>query len=230
MESSEYANNYKLTAMKYNLLTYENEISLDFNDENIYVIYQKLKKYKELNSRDYVYIPYCACLISRYPFITQMEKCLESIILSINNNENSFETVNKLIAYIVKSIPIPCHQSKVYFPLPYYNDLICISEPYFKDMIEFGDNPIIILQNMTIEHIYCIFLLLIYEQKIIIVGKHNDIISQMILNFVSLLYPFEYVHTLIPIMSTKMLKFLSSFLPFFVGVNVSLFSKVKKNL
>ena len=159
-----------------------------------------------------------------------MEKCLESIILSINNNENSFETVNKLIAYIVKSIPIPCHQSKVYFPLPYYNDLICISEPYFKDMIEFGDNPIIILQNMTIEHIYCIFLLLIYEQKIIIVGKHNDIISQMILNFVSLLYPFESVHTLIPIMSTKMLKFLSSFLPFFVGVNVSLFSKVKKNL
>ena len=120
-----------------------------------------------------------------------MEKCLESIILSINNNKNSLETVNELIAYIVKSIPIPCHQSEVSFSLPYYNELISIREPYFKDMIGFGDNPIIILQNMSIENIYYIFLLLIYEQKILIVGKFNDIISQMILNFVSLLYPFN---------------------------------------
>ena len=227
MESSEYVKSYNFTSMKYKLSTYENGISTAFDDENTNEVYEKLKKYKELDNRDYVYIPYCACLVSRYPFINQMEKCLESIMLSINDNENSIEDLNKLIAYIVKSIPIPCHQSKVYFPLPYYNQLIEISEPYFKDMIEFGDNPIIILHNIPIDLIYCLFKLIINEQKILIVGKNNDLIAQIILNFVSLLYPFEWLHTFIPIMSEKMLKFLQAFLPFFNGMNFSLFSKAK---
>ena len=225
MENAEFVKSYNITPMKNKLSAYENGITTAFNDENTNEVYKKLKTYQELNNREYIYIPYCACLVSRYPFIKQMEKCLESIILTINNNEESIDNLKKLIAYIVKSIPVPRHQSKVLFPLPYYNQLIDISEPYFKDMTEMGDNPIILLHNLSIDQIYCLFKLLIFEQKILIVGKSNDLVAQIILNFASLLYPFEWLHTFIPIMSEKMLKFLQAFLPFFNGINYSLFSK-----
>ena len=45
---------------------------------------------------------------------------------------------------------------------------------------------------------------------------------------VSILYPFNWVHTYIPIMSDQMLKYLETFLPFLNGINESLMPLVTK--
>ena len=63
MKNSEYSNKYKLTSMKHKL---DNKNETDKS---------KIKTYQNLDKKDYVYIPYCACLFSRYPFYEQMEKC-----------------------------------------------------------------------------------------------------------------------------------------------------------
>ena len=57
-----------------------------------------------------------------------------------------------------------------------------------------------------------------------------NIVSEIILNFLSLIYPFEWIHAHIPVMSLKMLKLLQSFLPFFNGMNISLYEEAKKIL
>ena len=85
----------------------------------------------------------------------------------------------------------------------------------------------IILEYFSINNIICIFKLLILEQKVLVIGKDMDKISEIILNFISLLYPFEWIHTFIPVMSMKMLKFLQSFLPFLNGMNLFLFKEAK---
>ena len=226
MNIDDFENSYQLTPIKYqiNISQDENKTSLkdgayenDINDIN---------HIKEKNMSNYVYIPYCLCLISRYPYIQQMEKCLESIMISINNkNGNNTDYLNKVITYIVKSIPAPPYNAKILFPLLYDNKYVEIKQPYFKDIIEFGDNPLIILNLLSIQNILYLFKLLVFEQNLVIVGNNNDIISQIILNLASLLYPFEWVHTFIPVMSNKMLKFLQSFLPFFTGINITLFPK-----
>ena len=226
MELIEFDELYKVNPIKFILERYSNETLMSFNDELVVDVKNKLMKCEELSSRHYIYIPYCLCLISRYPFIEQMEKCLESIMVFINsNNEGNEDDLNKLITYIVKSIPAPRFQSKIVFPLPYLNKFIEIEQPYFKDITEFGSNPIIIFYHLSINHFLYLFKLLIFEQKVLIVGKDNDTIAQIILNFVSLLYPFEWIHTSIPIMSEKMLKFLQAFLPFFNGMNIKLLPK-----
>ena len=227
MKNEDFESSYQETPIKYKLNTYQNELYSIFNDELEEDILKKLNIYEEMNLKEYVYIPFCLCLISRYPFFEQMEKCLESIMISINNNEQSIEELNKLITYIVKSIPAPQKYSKIYFPLPYFNKFVEIQQPYFRDITQFGNNPLIILNYLSASHILCLFKLLIFEQKVLVIGKNNDIISQILLNFVSLLYPFEWIHTFIPIMSEKMLKFLQAFLPFFNGLNISLFQKAK---
>ena len=226
MINNEFEYNYNMTPFKNKISAYQDELCTTLNDELEEDIYAKLTKYEDIICRKkYVYIPFCLCLISKYPFIEQMEKCLESIMISINNKEADIKELNRFITYIVKSIPAPPLQSKIFFPIPNYNKFIEIQNPYFRDITQFGDNPIIILNYLSISHILCLFKLLIFEQKVLVVGKNNDIISQIILNFVSLLYPFEWIHTYIPVMSEKMLKFLQSFLPFFNGINISLYLK-----
>ena len=227
MELTTFEEIYKVDPIKFIIKRYSNEMVMSFNDEPLDDVNDKLKKCDELSLRDYIYIPYCLCLISRYPFIEQMEKCLESIMVFINsNNEGNEDDLNKLISYIVKSIPAPRLQSKIIFPLPYLNKFIEIEQPYFKDITEFGRNPIIILNHLSINNILYLFKLLIFEQKILIVGKDNDTIAQIILNFISLLYPFEWIHTSISIMTEKMFKFSNIFLPFFNGMNISLLPKI----
>ena len=231
MDNKEFEEYYINTPIKSKILSYKDETHATLSEESEEDIYDKINVYQELSSkRKYVYIPFCLCLISKYPFIEQMEKCLESIMMSINGKEPNLVDLNELITYIVKSIPAPPYQSKIYFPLPYFNKFIEIQHPYFRDIAQFGDNPIMILNHFSISHILCLFKLLIFEQKVLIVGKNNDLISQIILNVVSLLYPFEWIHTFIPIMSEKMLKFLQAFLPFFNGINKSLFNKAESIL
>jgi hypothetical protein len=156
-----------------------------------------------------------------------MEICLESILLSIKDEKLNIDELNKYISYIVSSIPTPPNHCRILFPLRYHYKLVEIQSPYFRDINQFGDNPLTILDHIDIKNILLLFKLLVFEQKLLIVGKDNDLISQIILNFVTLLYPFEWVHTYIPIMSEKMLKFLQAFLPFFNGMNITLLQKAK---
>ena len=227
MLNHEFGNVYNMFPIRYQLTTYQDELSSIFNDELEEDIIKKLELYSELNFRENVYIPFCLCLISRHPFYEQMEKCLDSVMMTIKKPDKSTYELNQLITYIVESIPAPPKKSNVYFALPHLYKICQIQYPYFEDILLFGDNPVIILKHLSISNIICVFRLLILEQKMLVVGKDNDIVSQIILNFVSLLYPFEWIHTYIPIMSEKMLKFLQAFLPFFNGMNFSLYQKAK---
>ena len=228
MLNSDFENLYTVTPIKNKLSNYEDELNALFSEELPGEVLNKLNIYEKMNMKENVYIPFCLCLVSRYPFIEPMEKCLESIMMSINNiDQNSIDELNKIITYIVKSIPTPPKHSKVYFPLPHFNKFIDIEYPYYRDINEFCDNPLIILYYLSPSNILCLFKLLIFEQKILIVGKDNDDIAKVILNFASLLYPFDWIHTYIPIMSEKTVKFLQSFLPFFTGINFTLLNRAK---
>ena len=226
-ENSEFESEQNMSPFQYEIIKYQDEIRTLLNDEQAEDIYDRLIILDNISKRDYVNIPYCLCLISKYPFIEQMEKCLESIMMSINDENLPIKDLNKYISYIVSSIPAPSDHCKILFPLAYHYKLEEIQPQYFKDINQFGDNPLIILSHISEKNIYTLFKLLIFEQKVIIVGKDNDLVSQMILNFVTLLYPFEWVHTFLPIMSEKMLKFLQAFLPFFIGMNITLLKKAK---
>ena len=173
-----------------------------------------------------IYIPYCICLFSKYPYFNQMEKCLESLRFTITNNKTNPDELYNLLIYLTKSIPVPQVGTSIQFPLPYYPDLITINQPIYKDIILFGDNPSIILEYLTVEEIIIILRLLLFEQKILFVGNNYDALSQMIYNFSLLLYPMQWVHTFIPIISQKMLKYFDSFLPFFFGIHISLYELI----
>ena len=161
-----------MNPIRYQLTTYTDELTTTFNDELFEDTKEKFNFYSNLVFRENVYIPFCLCLVSKYPFYEQMEKCLESIMISLINNKTTIEELHQLITYIIESIPAPPKESKISFGLPYVQKICEIQYPYFENIL-------------------------------------------------------QILHTYIPVMSEKMLKFLQSFLPFFNGMNISLYEKAK---
>ena len=177
-----------------------------------------------------IYIPFGICLLSQYPFFNQIEKCLESLRFTIENNKSNPNEIYDLLVYLIKSIPIPSPGMNLNFPLPYCSELITINQPKYKDIFLFGDNPTIILEYFSVEEIIIIMRLLLFEQKLLIIGNNYEVLSHIIYNFSILLYPMKWIHTFIPIMTEKTIRYLDSFLPFFNGMHISLFELATRTL
>ena len=162
MNHKEFRNNYKIFPLRYQLLEYQNKISmLNKQKEEIEAETKKLSYYSILMNKPNVYIPFCLCLVSKYPFYKQIEICLESILLSFQNNIAP-EKLYNLVLYLVKSIPLPPLHTQISFTLPYTVIPCQIQYPYLEEKLEYGDDPIILLKKLSVENIFCIFTFLYY--------------------------------------------------------------------
>ena len=84
MSVSDYSKNYEVHPLKYHLNKFA-EIYIGLSDEEITgetekKIQDNLELCEQLGYIDTVFIPYCICLISKYPYVQEMKKCLQSII------------------------------------------------------------------------------------------------------------------------------------------------------
>ena len=228
-----YSKFYEMHPLKHHLMKFGDSylnMSEEQMDESVMnQIQQSLEKSQELGFRDYVYVPYCICLISKYPYVTEMKKCLQSIYtMVINHLSDNRPDLNNLIMYLIHSVPIPERNTKVKFFVPYCNkgiDLIC---PKVQDISIMNTNISHLLKYFSIDKLIIIFRLILFEKKILFIDDDYTRLSFVTDSFISLLYTFQWVHTYIPIMSDQMLKYLETFLPFLNGINSSLMNLVTK--
>ena len=182
----------------------------------------------------FVYIPYCICLISKYPYVEQIKKCLQSIYYLLTekreeSDKKNNELVNKLIIHLINSVPIPEIETIVQFYIPYNEENhITIKYPKLNDLKIMNSSLSNLLKFFPIDLIIYIFRLLIFEKRILFIDDDYTRLSDITINFISLLYPFQWMHTYIPIMSDQMLQYLETFLPFINGINISLLPAVKE--
>ena len=228
MENDIYSKNYEMHPLKHHLMKFADNY-LNMSEEEIdnamtEEIQKNLEQAQDLGFRDNVYIPYSISLISKYPYVTQMEKCVQSIynlIKKDNDSPKEKNNLNKLIMHLINSIPIPDIHSNVIFYLPYYPEGIEIRCPKLNDL-KMNTNLSCLLKLFSIDYIVVIFRFLLFEKKILFIDDDYTRLSNVTDNFISLLYPFQWMHTYIPIMSDQMLKYLETFLPFLNGINLSL--------
>ena len=192
-----------------------------------------LEECQELGFREFVYIPYAIALISKYPYINQMKEVLNNFFCiytnynDILNNNNLIEKyiINDLITYLIYSIPIPYPNSCILFNLPFTNDKIEIECPYNNNVRNIQNlNYSNLLNYFSVENIINIYRLILFEQKILFIDKDYNRLSSIIQSFINLLYPIEWVNTLIPVMSEQMTRYLQTFLPFINGISEDLYN------
>ena len=233
MLNSEYSKTYEMHPLKHHLMRFGDAyLGLDKIDKKTTdKIQENLELCQELGFKEFVYVPYCICLISKYPYIKQMEKCLQSIYSIISDfSSNSSRDINDIILFLIKSLPVPMINTKIKFYLPFSAtgiELIC---PKYKDMSILNYNLSSLLRIFAIEDVIRIFRLMLFEKKILFVDKEYNRLSEVTDSFISLLYPFQWIHTYIPIMSDQMIKYLETFLPFVNGISDSLMPIVRDTL
>ena len=232
MMNGNFVQQYQIHPIKYLTMKFCNDYyeTIETDSSLQEKIQLKLEEFSELNFREIVNIPFCFCLISKHPFFNQMEKCLESIKSEISNYSYNGNDLHKLIKYIVKEIPFPKQHSKIEFPLPYIPEINELANPYLEDLTLVGPNPSILFNFFSVDNIILIFRLMLFEQKILFVDSEFQRLGEITNAFVSLLYPFQWIHTFIPIMSVQMLKYLQAFLPFINGIHSDLWKKAEEEL
>ena len=234
MSANDYSKNYEVHPLKYHFSKFL-EIYTGLGDEEITgetekQIQDNLELCEQLGYIDTIFIPYCICLISKYPYVQEMKQCLQSIYTIIKNEEKakSDVVINDLIMYLINAIPIPAKDTRIKFLLPYFNNTIDLECPKLDDINIMNLSASSLLKHFSIENLIIIFKLLISEKKILLIDNDYERLSTVADGLVSILYPFNWVHTYIPIMSDQMLKYLETFLPFLNGINESLMPLVTK--
>ena len=171
MSNMDFGKEYEVNPLKYTLMKFTDENSLlkeeDFTEEITNNIQKKLDFCTELGFVDFVYIPCCLCLISKYPYIAELGKCLETIyrILGTKPGLLNFE-INDLIMYLINSIPIPEKNTRVQFYIPYCNNSkIELQCPKVDDISTMNSNFIGLFKYLSIDNIVLIFRILLSEKK-----------------------------------------------------------------
>ena len=156
-----------------------------------------------------------------------MEKSLKSIVNVLCDENSNIKDLNEYFSYMIDSIPYPPNNTSINFPLTNNFGPIEINSCYYKDL-NISFNPSFLLSCMRKRNILLIFKMLLLEKRILIVGKDTAIISKIIINFLNLLYPFEWFSSFsscITVLSERMLNLLDSFLPFIFGIRTDLFKE-----
>jgi hypothetical protein len=201
----------------------------EMNQNVMKEIQKSLEKSQELGFRDYVYVPYCICLISKYPYVNEMKRCLQSIYTMIANNiKNNNLELNNLIMHLIHSVPIPERETRVRFFIPHFSNSIKLICPKMQDISVINTNLSYLLKYFTIDYLIIILRLMLFEKRILFIDDDYTRLSLVIDNFISLLYPFYWPHPYIPIMSDQMLQMLLSFIPYINGIHSSFIPLVKK--
>ena len=230
IDNINYSKMYEMHPLKRHLQKFGDEY-LNLTDEQLENVKNKieenLEKAQNLDNCDYVFVPFCMCLISKYPYVEEMKKCLNSIYNLLNIENINSNIINDLIMYLIHSIPIPEKSSKLKFYIPYYSNGIELSCPKEEDISIMNTNLSDLLKYFRIDNIVLIFRFILFEKKILFFYDDYSILSSVTDSFLTLLYPFKWIHTYIPIMSDQMLSYLETFLPFVNGINSSLIDLVK---
>ena len=234
MDNITFSKKYEIHPLKHHLSKYTDGLTIlkeeELIGEVVNEIQENLEFCQELANRDFVFIPCCLCLISKYPYTLELEKCLDTIynIIGAKSGSLKFE-INDLIMYLIHSIPVPDKNMEIQFYIPYCNNpKIELQCPKSDDISIMNSDFIGLFKYLSVDNIILIFRLLLSERKVLFIHDDYTELTNITSSFISLLYPFQWVHTYIPIMSDQMLKYLETFLPFLNGIHISLMNLVEK--
>ena len=219
----------------FNYFTYK-KISL----EKYYSEYDEKDKIEELespmysdvkNENKFAYIPVCFCLISKFAYSIQIELCLKSIfhLYSSIEDKKDYFVLRDFISFLINIIPIPPFNTQIRFLVPFHYEYLEIDCPDFHSFDLLDTNVQYVLRSMKITDMKFLLplTLLINEKQLIIFDNSESRLARYCDAYLSMLYPFKWVHTYIPFLSEKNINNINLSTPFLIGANLSMIDKVE---
>ena len=211
--SSEFPQKYMTCLLFYeNLEQYKNLFDEIFGNENISSINPEI-----INKLKYYFIPKSLVIISKYPYTSIFPEILSSIYNYSLSNELQIP-IEKIITNLVIEVPMaPRGLSYIDFTL--INTDITLKRT---------DNNKMLLTDIDLRNFYGLLSLdnqievlkhLLYGSKIIIFSENINNITETMISFLFLLFPFKYPFYITSLLNKNNYNIIESVSPFFVGIN-----------
>ena len=211
--SSEFPQKYMTCLLFYeNLEQYKNLFDKILGNENISSINPE-----NINKLKYYFIPKSLVIISKYPYTSIFPEILSSIYNYSLSNEHQIP-IEKIITNLVIEVPMaPRGLSYIDFTL--INTDITLKRT---------DNNKMLLTDIDLRNFYGLLSLdnqievlkhLLYGSKIIIFSENINNITETMISFLFLLFPFKYPFYITSLLNKNNYNIIESVSPFFVGIN-----------
>jgi len=189
-------------------------------------IIEPLKAFNITNPKQF-FVPKAICLISHYSFVDAFKTFLKSLF-SIQFSKTPIP-IERYICNFVNEIPVPDKGNILveydiggktipfYIPVDQYS-------PYASTIdIEYT------FKALKCEEVVMSIIQLSLEKKILLVSRFKSLLYSVATTFTSLLFPFKWMHVLIPIIPDEMGQFLECPFPFLIGMEKRFYKNAKDN-
>ena len=227
------SNNDYLMKYKFNPITYFLEKTGNTSNNKDKTFKTNMKMISNSLNNDNVFIPESISLISKYPLLISMDKCLRCMI-SLQT-----EDMNNLINHLVNEVPSPKKNYQIQFFIPKIEYPIILNHEYNKFLTNknninnnLNNNNILstsqinvkfLIEKISIENVIMIFQLMLLEQKILFLENNYQVLSEISFIFLELIYPLIWINPFLPVLSIKTVDFLQSPVPYIMGLDEYLF-------
>ena len=223
----QFESEYKINPIKeHTILLNQNEDG-KFTDEKIQKDFSIISNFI-LN--DIILIPESVSLLSKYPYLEQMEVCLKNIMAV------SREETPQIIAHLVNEIYLPqMINTHIIFYLPRSSTPIKLVSPIENKTLSPNDNKLseinfcVLFKYFTLTKIIKIFSLILLESKVLFIFNDYRTLSELSYIFINLIWPIKWDGTFIPVLSLATYQFLQSLFPFVMGIDEYLLKSAIEN-
>ena len=178
-----------------------------------------IEKQKKNENYKKFYIPKCLCLVSVYPAFNRLFEILDNLYNLVLSNQYKNLYVDRIIEKMIMEIPkLPRGLKEVYLSLP-NNNSIKLTEKKMNDFPCVNINLPKFFSTLDLPNILEIFRFLLFEMKLIFFSSKLFDLTNCILSFISLIYPFKYQFQIVSILPQDLYNFIETISPYIFGIN-----------
>lgn len=166
------------------------------------------------------YAPKCIVLISRLDYREVFKNCL-SIFYAVHV-DNLRYSLESLIGNLLTTVKVPLYGGPaIRFSLS-AGDCLALQPPQSDTIPVTSTTVYRLVEHLGINNVVQLFYAVLTEHKILFYSQSYTRLNEACQGLISLMYPFKYSHTYIPVLPSSLIEFLSTPTPFIIGVHSSL--------
>lgn len=182
-------------------------------------IQQQLQQYPQ-GQETMLVAPKCIVLISRLDYRDVFLNCL-SILYAVHVDDLRY-SLESMVGKLLSSTDVPLSGgSPIRFSLS-AGDCLALQPPKTDTIPVTATTVYRLIEQLGINNVVELFYAVLTEHKILFYSQSYTRLNEACQGLISLMYPFKYSHTYIPVLPATLIEFLSTPTPFIIGVHSSL--------
>ena len=175
---------------------------------------------------EFIYVPFCVCLVSRWPYFNTMKDMLSSFLIRLKDEVNVWPRVMKLASKVSCVLAPPPGNLATEVEL-FGNDIeIPSADENDRSVVDLDLHlPLLLL---SYEDIVRIISCILTEQRLIFVCANQALIPLVIESFFTFIEPFKWRRTYVPVLPDRLADLIEAPGPFIMGCHSHLRGHIRQ--